>query len=162
MNRRIFLICVMFTQCTIFTRKTRLVDPLIIVDTVGLVNFGIEQDAENRSRKELHDRVYNNIYNIAKKLDSIAREEKSFKSISMYEGGKDGEVRLIPDYDYEKDTCNVERLFIALPDSLFREEIVFRLYEYSKTIPTWIPYSQSKLLMGRLLLERAGLLPATE
>ena len=134
----------------------------IIIDTIGLVDFQIEQDTENRSRKELYHRVCNNVRNIAKKLDSVAREEKSFKSISMYEGGKDGEVKLIPHYDYEKDTCEVESLFIALPDSLFQEDIVFRLYEYSKTIPAWIPYSQSKLLKGRLLLERAGLLPASE
>ena len=130
------------------------------MDTVGLVNFEIEQDTENRSLKELHDRVYNNIYNIAKKLDSIARDEKSFDRISLHEGGKYGAIRLIPHFG--RDTTKATGLYIALLDSLFREDIVLKFYEYSKTIPYQVWHSQYRLLIGKMLLERVGLLPAAE
>jgi len=161
MNRRVFLTAI-FIMVSIVRIQAQILggDDWVVMDTVGIVNIEILEDTENRNKRQLI-RVCNRIHKIAKKLDRLARDDKSFNRISLREWGKHGEIKLFPDYN-KSDTCKMESLLLALPDSLFQEAIVLKLYEYSKTIPYHVRHSQSNMLKGETLLERIGLLPATE
>lgn len=134
----------------------------VVIDTVGMISIEIEQDIDNRDAKQLH-RTYKKIHTIAKKLNKIACKEDIVDHIFLNERGKDGVPLLSIKYDWRNnDTIRKKRISIILPDSLFEEANVLKLYEFSKTIPFRISSSHPEHLIGSALLEGVGILPANE
>lgn len=124
---------------------------------VGVVNVETLADFDVRSVMQI-EAVADKARAIAKKLNQLVRRDKVIKSITICERGRDGVPVLTPQYDEDGgDPTKMISLFIALPESLFEEEIILKMYKYGITIPKEVEWSHPEYHQGAALLERIGI-----
>lgn len=131
---------------------------LSIFYTVGVVDVEINADFDERSQVQI-EAVADKAHKIAKKLNKLVKRDKVVNRVSLSEWGRDGVPVLAPRYDVDgSDPTKMISLAIALPDSLFEEDIIIKLYKYGITIPKEVEWSHADYHMGKALLERVGII----